>query len=71
MYICKCSGITFSWVDASLGNPFLSTPTSVVVPPMSTTMALRNPERNAPPRILLVGPEENVSTGYSAASLAL
>ena len=58
-------------MEASLGKPSLSTPTSVVVPPMSTTMASRNPERKAPPRMLLVGPEENVSTGYWVASSAL
>ena len=41
-----------------------------VVPPMSTTMASRRPERNAAPRIELVGPEAKVSTGYCSAKSA-
>ena len=35
----------------------------VVVPPISTTMASLRPVRKAAPRIELVGPEANVSTG--------
>ena len=31
---------------------------SVVVPPMSTTMASLSPDRYAAPRMLLVGPDE-------------
>jgi hypothetical protein len=38
-------------------------PTSVVVPPMSITAQASNPDRNAPPRMEFVGPEENVATG--------
>ena len=56
---------------ASLGKPFLNTPTSVVVPPISTTMALGMLERKAAPLMLLVGPEENVRTGYLIASSPL
>ena len=56
---------------ASLGKLFLSTPTSVVVPPISTTMALGIPDRNAAPLMLLVGPEEKVRTGYFMASSPL
>ena len=59
------------WLEASLGKPFLNTPTSVVVPPTSTTMALGIPERKAAPLMLLVGPEEKVRTGYLVASSAL
>ena len=44
---------------------------SVVVPPMSMTMASGRSERNAAPRMLLVGPEEKVNTGYCTASSAL
>ena len=47
----------------SRGNPRLSTPMSVVVPPMSTTSPSSRPERNPAPRMLFVGPEANVSTG--------
>ena len=49
--------------DASLGNPRCSTPTSVVVPPTSTTAQSSTPERKAAPRIELVGPEAKVATG--------
>ena len=52
------------------GKPCCSTPISVVVPPTSTTMASRKPLRKAAPRILLVGPEAKVSTGYSLAKSA-
>ena len=44
---------------ASRGNPPLRCPTSVVVPPTSTTMASPSPERWAAPRMLFVGPDEN------------
>lgn len=57
------SNLTFTLLEASRGKPFMMTPTSVVVPPMSTTMAFFFPERKAAPRILLVGPEANVRAG--------
>ena len=63
--------LTLHWLEASLGKPFLNTPTSVVVPPTSITMALGIPERKAAPLMLLVGPEEKVRTGYLVASSAL
>lgn len=44
---------------------------SVVVPPISTTMAFGRLERKAAPRMLLVGPEEKVKTGYCSASFSL
>ena len=61
----------FTLVDASLGNPFCNTPTSVVVPPISTTMASLLLDKNAAPRMLLVAPEENVKTGNSELFSAL
>ena len=61
----------FTLVDASLGNPFCNTPTSVVVPPISTTMASLLLDKNAAPRMLLVAPEENVKTGNSELCSAL
>ncbi len=48
---------------ASRGKPCWSTPTSAVVPPMSTTAQSSSPDRNAAPRIEFVGPEANVATG--------
>jgi hypothetical protein len=48
---------------ASRGKPWLSTPTSVVVPPTSTTAQLSRPDSTAAPRMELVGPEANVATG--------
>ena len=50
-------------VAASRGKPLTSTPTSDVVPPMSTITASSAPDRKAPPRMLLVGPEANVRIG--------
>jgi hypothetical protein len=47
----------------SRGKPLRRMPTSVVVPPTSTTMASRSPERKAAPRRELVGPEAMVNTG--------
>ena len=61
----------FTLADASLGNPFCNTPTSVDVPPISTTMASLLLDKNAAPRMLLVGPEENVKTGNSELFSAL
>ena len=61
----------FTLADASLGNPFCNTPTSVDVPPISTTMASLLLDKNAAPRMLLVGPEENVKTGNSELFFAL
>ena len=49
--------------DASRGKPCWSTPTSEVVPPMSMTAQSVSPERNAAPRIELVGPDAKVATG--------
>ena len=49
--------------DASRGKPRCRMPTSVVVPPTSTTAHSSRPERNAAPRIEFVGPEANVATG--------
>ena len=42
-------------------------PMSVVVPPTSTTMASSSPDRNAAPRMLFVGLEENEYTGNASA----
>ena len=55
-------------VDASRGKPFMRTPTSDVVPPMSTTTASPTPERRAAPRMQFVGPEANVRIGYVSAN---
>ena len=62
---------------AVLGNPDgKSTPTSVDVPPTSTTIVdlsrncLSMPERNAAPRIEFVGPFEKVRIGTREAALA-
>ena len=52
------------------GKPLCSEPTSVVVPPISTTIASATPDRNAAPRIELVGPEAKVSTGKRLAKSA-
>ena len=57
--------------DASRGKPCCSTPTSDVVPPMSTTAQSSRPERSAAPRIEFVGPEANVATGYLSAKSTL
>ena len=51
---------TLTVVDACFGNPPLINPTSVVVPPMSITIASLVPDRKAAPRILFVGPDANV-----------
>ena len=58
-------------MDACLGNPSFSTPTSVVVPPISMTMASWTPDRNAAPRIEFVGPDAKVQTGKCLVSSAL
>ena len=55
----------------SLGNPFFNMPTSVVVPPISATMALLRPDKNAAPRMLLVGPEEKVKNRKLGQSIDL
>jgi hypothetical protein len=49
--------------DASRGKPACRIPTSEVVPPMSTTAQSASPDRNAAPRIELVGPDAKVATG--------
>ena len=54
---------TFIWLLLSRGNPSARTPTSEVVPPMSTTIALSIPDRIAAPRKLFVGPLEKVNAG--------
>ncbi len=61
---------TSTVVAACLGKPLCSNPTSVVVPPMSSTMASDSPDRNAAPRIELVGPLAKVSTGKRSAMAA-
>ena len=48
---------TSTTLFASRGKPCRRLPTSVVVPPTSTTSASRRPERNAAPRMLFVGPD--------------
>ena len=58
-------------VDASLGKPSLSTPTSVEVPPMSATMAFLSPDNHMAPLMLLVAPEEKVYTGKSMVRVEL
>ena len=50
---------TSTTLFASRGKPWRSAPTSVVVPPTSTTSASARRDRNAAPRMLLVGPEAN------------
>ena len=54
-------------VAVSLGKPRSRKPTSVVVPPMSTTTASCKPVRKAAPRMLLVGPAEQVKMGKRCA----
>ena len=63
--------LTFTCDEASLGNPLHSIPISVVVPPISITIASFFPERNMAPLILLVGPEEKVKMGCFIASSTL
>ena len=53
--------------EDSRGKPLTSTPTSVEVPPTSTTRESEMPVRNAAPRTLLAGPLPIVSTGYRSA----
>ena len=55
---------------ASRGKPRRSWPISVEVPPTSTTIASASPDRNAAPRIELVGPEAKVMTGSAVAAAA-
>ena len=59
-----------SWIStaASRGKPLTSAPTSVEVPPTSTTMPSRTPDSQAAPLMLLVGPEDMVRTGKRAAN---
>ena len=47
----------------SRGKPPRSTPISLVVPPISTTIASSRPVTRAAPRSEFVGPDENVSAG--------
>ncbi len=54
---------SFTAVDAARGKPWTRIPTSVLVPPTSTTMAFSIPARNAAPRIEFVGPDDMASTG--------
>ena len=51
--------------------PSRMTPTSVVVPPMSTTMASSSPDSLRAPLMLDAGPESIVSTGLSRAIFSL
>ena len=67
----QCIDSTLTCDEASLGKPLTSIPTSVLVPPMSTTIPSFFPDKNMAPLILLVGPEEKVNTGYSTASTTL
>ena len=62
---------TSLWVDASLGKPSLRVPMSVLVPPTSTTSAFFSPDSHIAPRMLLVGPEENVRMGNSTVRFEL
>ena len=55
---------------SSLGFPFLRIPMSVVVPPMSMTMASLLPDSTMAPIMLAAGPESMVSTGRRRASLS-
>ena len=54
--------------DDSRGKPRTSTPTSVEVPPTSTTIASDRPVRYAAPRMLFAGPLPIVSTGKRIAN---
>jgi hypothetical protein len=45
------------------GCIILNIPTSVVVPPISMTIAFRCPDKNAAPLMLFVGPDAKVQTG--------
>ena len=47
----------------SRGKPWARTPTSVVVPPMSTTTASSSLVKNDAPRMELVGPQAMVKMG--------
>src|SRR5712691_583635 len=58
--------ISTPWED-SRGKPLIRTPTSVEVPPTSTTSESVVSVRNAAPRMLLAGPLPMVSTGYRRA----
>ena len=62
---------TLTRVAACLGNPPLRTPTSVVVPPISITIASWTPDKKAAPRMEFVGPEANVKTGRCLVCSAL
>ena len=55
---------TSTALEDCLGNPLTRIPARVVVPPMSTTTVSLSPVRNPAPRMLLVGPERIVRTGY-------
>ena len=56
---------------ASAGWPSRTTAMSVVVPPMSATMARRRPLRAQAPITLAAGPESTVVTGCCSALAAL
>ncbi len=58
-----CTPATLTSVDASRGKPCWRMPTSLVVPPMSTTAQDGSRDRNAAPRMELVGPDAKVATG--------
>ena len=62
---------TFTLVEDSLGKPFIRTPTSVDVPPISTITASFAKHKYAAPLILFVAPDEKVCTGYSNVSFSL
>ena len=73
IFACKKEWNTFTLtrVAACLGNPPLRTPTSVVVPPISITIASWTPDKKAAPRMEFVGPEANVKTGRCLVCSAL
>ena len=54
----------------SLGAPFCNSAMSVVVPPISATMAVCAPARKAAPARLAAGPDSTVSTGRERAKSA-
>src|SRR3954466_3199315 len=55
---------------AARGKPRRNCPTSVDVPPTSTTIASSRPDRKAAPRMELVAPEAKLMTGNAVAVLA-
>ena len=52
----------------SRGKPSFRSPMSVEVPPTSTTIEFLTPAKKAAPRMLFVGPDEQVRIGCMAAA---